>query len=185
MREADLFHGRGGVEPGLHVLEAVQEHLVVCDSFFEELFDQEQFGTVDDGVNALLNRLHRCERLKRFANENERRMPTLAHGHALNRLEREILLKIVGGKPFFNHHDLITHLAESHEEVAVGGGGVNFVTEFLKRLFDFFQPFRRGKRNQSRFVRRTEKFKLIAHNLFNLETDGGRGRTAIETAGIH
>ena len=90
-------------------------------------------------------------------------MTSLIHGHLLKSLQREVFLKIVGGEPFFDNDDLIVYLRETDEEVAVRGGGVNFVAEFLHRIFHFFQPLRRGEGDQCWLVCCGEKFKLLTH----------------------
>ena len=53
-----------GISPVLSLTEAVEEERVISDSFFDELFDEEQLGTVDDGMDALLEGLHGGESLK-------------------------------------------------------------------------------------------------------------------------
>src|SRR6266545_724243 len=74
-----------GMDAILGFAEAVQEKRVVRDGFFNQLLEQEQLGTVDDGVHALLKSLHRCEGLERIAKQNDRRMAPLVHGHGLKR----------------------------------------------------------------------------------------------------
>ena len=55
---------RIGVDAALLVQEVMEKKGVVCDRFFNQLLEQEQFGTVDDGVDAVLERLHRGEGLE-------------------------------------------------------------------------------------------------------------------------
>jgi hypothetical protein len=53
-----------GVDATLLVQKVVEEKRVVCDRFFNQLLEQEHFGTVDDGMNAVLERLHGGEGLE-------------------------------------------------------------------------------------------------------------------------
>ncbi len=86
-------------------------------------------------------------------------MAALVHRHVLQRLEREIFLDVVGGKKFLHDDDLIMHLAEAHEKIAVRGGGVDLVAKFLQRGLGDLEPFRRGKGDQRRFVLGADEIK--------------------------
>src|SRR6185437_4023851 len=60
-------------------------------------------------------------------------------------------------------------LAIAGQKITVCRGGVDFVTEFSQGCFGGFQPFRRGKCDQRRFVRggNESSFKAVGHNYFN------------------
>ena len=133
--------------------------------------------TVDDGVDAVFEGFHRRKGLKRVAQQNHRRMAALAAGHGLQRLKREVFVNGVRAEKFLDDDDLIMKLAETHDEIGVRGGGVNLVTEFLQGGFRGFEPFRRGKGKQRRFVVGADEIKRFGHNLFRLlefECAGGR-----------
>ena len=153
-----------GVEARLNVGEAVQEHRVVGDGFLDQLMNEEQLGAVDDGVYTMLERLHRSEGLERFPDEDDRGVPPLADGHALQRLQRQVFFERVRGKAFFDDDHLVVDLAEADQKVAVCRGGVNLVAELLEGLLDFFQPFGRGEGEQRGLVRSTDEIKLVAHD---------------------
>ena len=146
-------------DAGLDVAEALQEELVIGHGFFHKLFEQKQFGAVDDGMDALLEGFHGGEGLERIANQQDGGMPALAAGHDLQGLEGEILIGRVGAEQFLHQRHLIAHLAEAHQEIAVGGGGVDFIAEFLQGVFGLLQPFRRGKGDQRRLVICTDEIK--------------------------
>ena len=59
-------------------------------------------------------------------------MPALVHGHLLKGLKSQVLGDIIGGEALLEDDDLIADLAEANQEVAVGGGGVNFITELTE-----------------------------------------------------
>ena len=48
----------------------MKEHLIIRESFFDELFYEEQLGAADDGMDALLKRLHGGKSLEGFTDEN-------------------------------------------------------------------------------------------------------------------
>ena len=100
------------------------------------MFDEKQFRTADDGVDALLDSLHGGEGLERFADEDHGGVTPLGHGHFLDRLQGEILFEIVGGETFLDDHDLIMNLGEADEEITVSGSGVDFVAQLLQRGLD-------------------------------------------------
>ena len=141
----------------LDFAEAVEKNVIVGDRFFNELPEQEHLGAVDDGVDALFESFHRHKRLKRVAEQEDGGVAALADGHLLQRLQREVFLNAVCAEPFLENDDLIAHLAEAHEEIAVRGGGVDLVTQFDQGAFRGFQPFRSGKGDQGRFVRGTDE----------------------------
>lgn len=149
----------GEINAVLDFAEAVKEKRVVGDGFFEELLEQKHFGTVDDGVDAVLESFHRHERLKRIAQQNYGRVTALAGRHGLQGLKREIFINGIRAKKFLDDDDLIMKLAETHAEIGVRGGGVNLVAEFLQGGFRGFEPFRCGKCKQRRFVVGSDEFK--------------------------
>lgn len=130
----------------------MEKKIVVGDGFFDELFEQEHFRAVDDGVDAVLEGFHRHEGLERFAEQKNGGVAALVDGHFLQRLEREIFLDGVGTETLLDDDDLIMRLAEANEEITVRRGGVNLVAEFVERLLGGFEPFRRGERDQGRLV---------------------------------
>ena len=131
-----------------------RKSVVVGDGLFDELLEQEQLGAVDDGMDALLEGLHGREGLERVAEQDDGGVAALVHGHGLQRLQRQVFLDVVGGEQFLDDDDLIVDLAEADQEIAVGGGGVDLVAEFGQGGFGGLQPFRRGKGEQGRLVRR-------------------------------
>ena len=56
------------------------------------------------------------------------------------------------GKQFLDDDDLVMDLAEAGLEIAVRGGGVDFVAEFANGNLGGVQPLGRGKGEQGRFV---------------------------------
>src|ERR1035437_248518 len=118
-----------GIDAFLDFAKAVQEQVVVGHGLFHQLLEQKHFGTVDDGMNAVLEGFHRRESLKRIAEQNKRGMTALVDGHRLQRLEREIFVNGVRAEKFLDDDNLIMCLAEAHEKIAVGGGGVDLVSE--------------------------------------------------------
>jgi hypothetical protein len=183
--ERALSRGRG-VKARLHIIIAVQEHPIIGDRFFEELIDEKEFRTVNDRMDAVLERLHGREGLEGFADENEGGVATLAHGHPLQRLERQVFIKSVRGEAFLDDHNVISYLTKAHEKVAVCGGGVNLVAELLERFLDLFQPFRRRESEQCGFIRSADEFKLFAHVTLNylilsVATGAGVALPAIST----
>ena len=70
---------------------------------------------------------------------------------------------VLAPKQFLDDDDLIVRLAEADEEIAVRGGGVNFVAEFLERLLGGLQPFRGGKGDQGRLVLGADKIEGAIH----------------------
>src|ERR1035437_2874372 len=78
-RHASLFVRDVGVCPVLGFAEAGEEDGGVGNGLFDELLEQEQFGTVDDGMNALLKGLQRRKRLKRVTEKNDCCVAALAH----------------------------------------------------------------------------------------------------------
>ena len=71
-------------------------------------------------------------------------------GHGLERLEREVFLGRVGAEEFLDEHDLIMHLAEAHQEIAVRGGGVDLVAQFLQGGLGCLPAIRAWKRRSGR-----------------------------------
>lgn len=140
-KRGQLFARFAGVHAFLHLTETVLKHGVVRDGFLDELLEQEKLGAVYDRMDALLKSLHGREGLERVTKQNDSCMTTMTHLHSLERLEREILLRGVGGKTLFDNHDLIAHLAEADQKVAMGGGRVNLIAQFLQRGLGRFQPF--------------------------------------------
>src|SRR5208282_3260947 len=134
-----------GVNTSLDVAEAVDKNVVVGNGFFDELLEQEHLGAVDDGVDALFESFHRHKGLKRVAEQDDGGMAALADGHLLQRLQREVFLNAVRAEQFLDDDDLVTNLSEAHDEIAVGGGGVNLVSQLHEGAFGDFQPFRSGK----------------------------------------
>ncbi len=73
--------------------------------------------------------------------------------------QREVFLDVVRGKEFLDDDDLIMHLGEAQLEIAVRGGGVDLVAQFLQRGLGDLQPFRRGKGDQGRVVLGADEIK--------------------------
>ncbi len=67
-------------------------------------------------------------------------MPALRHRHALNGLQRGVVL---GGraKGFLDDDDFIVRLVEEKMKLSVVFGGVNLVAQFHERVFDLAPPF--------------------------------------------
>src|SRR6185369_11368543 len=78
----------------LSFVEAVQEQTIVGNGFLDELFEEEEFGAVDDRVDAVLKGLHRGECLERVAKHDHCGVASLAHGHRLQRLERQVFTDV-------------------------------------------------------------------------------------------
>ena len=141
-----------GKDAGLDFAEAVQKQFVVGHGLFHQLLEQKHFGTADDGVDAVPEGFHGREGLERIAEQNDRGMAALVDGHGLQRLEGEIFVNGVCAEQFLDHDHLIMRLAEAHEKIAVRGGGVDLIAQFLQRGLRGLQPFGRGKGDQGRFV---------------------------------
>jgi len=120
-----LFLRDARIGPGLGFAEAVQEQGVVGDGLLDELLEQEQFGTADDGMNAVLKGLERRKGLERVAEENDCGVPALTHRHVLERLQSQVLIDMVGRKQLLEDNDLIVDLAEANQEVGVSRGRVD------------------------------------------------------------
>src|SRR5262249_23044123 len=88
----------------------MQEKSVVCDRFLDELLQQEQFGRIDHRMHTLLKSLQRRERLIGISKQDDRRMPSLPHGHGLQRLQSQILTDIIGSEQFLDHNHLVSNL---------------------------------------------------------------------------
>jgi hypothetical protein len=56
---------------------------------------------------------------------------------------------VIGGEQFLDDHHLVTHLAEAHQKIAVGGGRVHFVAKFHQRAAGGFEPLRGGEGQQA------------------------------------
>src|ERR1041384_7426432 len=108
-------------------------------------------------MDALLKGLHGSEGLIRIPEKNYCRMAALRHGHPLKRLQGEVFADVIGGKKFLEDHDLIADLAKADEEIAMCGGGVDFVAQLGQSSPGSFQPFRSGKGEQGRFVGGADK----------------------------
>jgi len=148
------------IELGLGFAIGMQEQRVIGYGFFDELFEKEKLGAVDDSVDALLEGLHRREGLKRIAEENDCCMAALAHWHVLNRLQSEIFVEVVGGEPFLENDDLVADLAETDEEIAMGRSRVNLVAQFGQGAASGFEPLRGGKGQQRGFIGSAKEFKF-------------------------
>ena len=59
-----LFFVTGRWQPVLRLAETAEKQRVIRNGFFDELFEQKQLGSVDDGMNALLEGLQRRKCLK-------------------------------------------------------------------------------------------------------------------------
>jgi hypothetical protein len=68
---------------------------------------------------------------------------SLAHWHFLKRLQGEILFNAVAGEAFLQNNDLISDLAEANQEVAVRGGGMDFLAQLSQSRAGSVEPFRR------------------------------------------
>jgi hypothetical protein len=154
----------------LGIAVTLLEDGVVGHGFFDELLEQEHFRAVDDGMDAVLKGFHGGKRLEFVADEHDGGVAALGHGHFLQRLKGGVLRGGAGAEEFLHDHDLIMHLAEAHQKIAMGGGGVDFVAELLQRQFGFFQPFGRGEGDERGFIAGANEIKGLAH--FNLMVGG-------------
>ena len=127
------------------------------------LLDEEEFGGVDDGVDALLEGLHRSEGLEGIAEQDDGGVAALAHRHVLNGLQGQVFADVVGGKEFLDDDDLIADLAETDKKIAVGGGGVDLVAQFGEAGLGGFEPFGGGKGQQGRLVGGADEIKFVGH----------------------
>ena len=141
-----------GIDAVLDFAEAVEEQVVVGHGLFDQLLEQEHFGTVDDDVDAVFEGFHGRERLERIAEQNDGGMAALVDGHGLKRLQREIFVNVVRAEQFLDHDNLVVGLAETDEEIAVGGGGMDLVAEFAQGGLGGLESFGCGKGDQGRFV---------------------------------
>src|SRR5947208_2876380 len=107
------------------------EQSIVGDGLFDELLEEKQFRTVNDGVDALLKGLHGREGLEGVTEQNNGRVAALGHGHVLQRLQRQILAQGAGREELFQDDDLILNLAKANEKVPVRGGRMDLVAEFI------------------------------------------------------
>src|SRR5262245_51691156 len=144
------FPGVGGVGAGLGFAIGVEEEVVVRDSLFNKLRDEEKLGAVDDRMDALLERLHGGGCLEGVREQDDGSMAALAHGHLLEGLQREVFSDAIGGEELLDDNYLVANLAEPDEEVSVRSGGVDFVAEFAEGGLGGFQPFGCGKGQQGR-----------------------------------
>lgn len=120
---------------------AMHKQRIIGNRFFDKLLEEEQFRAVDDRVDAELERLHWCERLKRVAKQQYRGVSPLGHRHFLKRLEGQILRNTVGCETLLHHHDLISNLAEANKEITVRGGCMDFVAQFGQCRSRGVEPF--------------------------------------------
>ena len=109
--------------------EAMEEHGVVGDCLLDELFEQEQLGTVDNRMDAMLEGLKRGKRLKGIAEEDYRGVAAMVHGHGLQSLQGEVFAQVIRREQLLDDHNLIVDLAEANEKVAMGCRGVDLVAE--------------------------------------------------------
>lgn len=165
-RSEDGVAGFAGEEAGLGLVEVFQELAVVGHGFLDELFEEEDFGAVDDGVDALLKGLQRIEGLEGIADEHDGGVTAAGHGHLLQGVQGGILGERVGAEKFFHDDDLIFDAAEADMEIAVGGGGVDLVAEFFESGARGVHPFGRGEGDERRFIGGTDEFKVLGHGLF-------------------
>ncbi len=109
-----LLGFRAGAESaGLRFAVALEEKGIVRNSFLDELFEEEEFGTIHYRMNALLEGLHGSERLERFAKQNNGSVASLVHRHLLEGLQSEIFGDIIGRKAFLDNNDVVVDLAEA------------------------------------------------------------------------
>ena len=156
---------RRGKCAGLGLAEAVQEKRVVGNGLFDELLKEEQLGTVDDCVHALLKRLHWREGLKGIAEEDERGVAALGHLHVLNGMQREILGNIVGRKKLLDDDHLVLHLAEADDKIAVSSRRVDFVSQLVEGRAGGVEPFRSLESQERGLVRGTDEIELVGHTI--------------------
>src|SRR5260370_27434655 len=89
-----LFLSGARIKPSLRLLKAIEKNGVIGDGFLDKLFEQEKLGAVDDGVNALLECLHRRKGLEGLPEKDDRRMASLTHRHVLKGLKREVFADV-------------------------------------------------------------------------------------------
>jgi len=149
---------------------ALEKQGVFGDGLFDQLLEHEHFRAVDDGVDAVLEGFHRGKGLKGVAQQDNGGVAAQGHRHGLQRLQGGVFLEVVRAKQFLDDHDLITDLAEAHQEIAVRGGGVDLVTQSLQRDLDRVEPVGRGKSDQRGLVARCDKlcFKVASHGYLSL-----------------
>ena len=121
----------------------MQKEIIVGHGFFDQLAQQKQFRGIDDSVDALLIRLLGGERLEGGAEQDDRGVAALVHGHVLQGMQRGVFLDGIGGKQFFNNHHLVADLGETDQKIAVRGRRMDFVTKFLQCGLGGFEPFGR------------------------------------------
>src|ERR1035438_8580601 len=98
------FRGAGiGLVLGL--AETMQEQRIIGDGFLNQLLEQKQLRTVDDRINALLERLEGCKGLKGVSQKDDGRLAALVHRHSLQRLQGQVFPWVVGRKWFFEDND--------------------------------------------------------------------------------
>jgi len=165
---------------------AVKEEGIIGDGFFDQLLEEEQLGTIDDRVDALLKSLHRGKRLERIAKENDCGCAALTHGHALEGLQGEILADVIGGEEFLDNNYLVPDLAESDQEVAVSRRGVDFIAQLGQGCFGGIEPFRGGESQQGGLVGGADEIEFVRHRLDYLSLRaagmaGGGGAPALDS----
>src|SRR5436190_24386274 len=101
-------------------------------------------------MDALLKGLQRRESLKGAAKQKNRCVPALVHGHLLQRLQRKVFLDAVRREQLLENYHLVTDLAETDQEVAVGRRGMDFEAQFIEGGFRGVEPFRGRECQQSR-----------------------------------
>lgn len=146
----------------------MEEQSVVRDGLFDQLLEKEELGRIDHRMNALLKSLHGGKGLERIAKEDHGGVAPLGHGHGLQGLERQILADVIRGEHFLENDHLVVDLAETYQEVAVSGGGVNLVTEFVEGTHGGFEPFRGGESQQGGLVGGADEIKFVRHGYFSL-----------------
>ena len=135
-------------------------------------------------MNTVLISLHRVKTREGLAHKNDRGMPPRGHLGVLNEGEAAIFRRAVGGEQFLDDDDLIRHLAEIGDEIAVRRRLMNLVAQFGERGLGQLLPLRRAEGEQGRLVAGAEKFKFGGHGYLSLMvaagTGGGGGR--VDTA---
>ena len=130
----------------------VQEHVVVCNGLLDELDEQEHLGRIHHRVDALLVSLHRIEGGHVEPKQDDGRMASHAHGHALQSDEALVLLWRRRGEEFFEDYHLIGDLAEFVKELTVVDGGMDLVAQLVERGLGCLLKFWRAQAEQGGLV---------------------------------
>src|SRR5581483_5661685 len=168
-----------GVERRLRFTITVQEEVGIGHRLLDQLPEQKDFGRIDDGVDALLESLHRRKSLEGGAKQDDGGVPAACHRHCLQSLKRGVFFDRVRREKFLHDYNLVAKLAEADKKVAVCCRRMDLVTQFLQSALGCLQPFRSGKSQQRRLVCGADKIEFVCHGLFEFERGGKCGHRAL------